>query len=426
MDEIGQYDREHVEKHIAAVHISGNLTTNERKLMNVLLRNARDEIMDESILTHRIPVAMLLSMTGYGKGVTNNLNPLKDLIRGLVSTIIRFDTLYDREQEEAKAQKKGRAVREHWGISALLAGAEFEDGWCIYQYSEVLKKHLKKREVWSRINIGIQRQFEGAHSLALYENCARFRDANGHSTGTISIDLWRQLLGIGIDSQGNRKKSAYDEFKHFRAQVLVPAIAEVNTVSDIEIEPVWKKEGRKVTALQFIVREKRQQGIAELPRDDEAARQTDTYKQLRALNIPDVSACDWLYLDPEYAAFTARTLKVGIEAKHIRSPLLYGKSMFAKRDTDATFKAEREARAQTAQAGKVTDAEREKDARAGAKKSASADLTNAELAYLRRAFIEQNGARWIEDAQRFDGALANTAFRTFCIERAADVIAARK
>ncbi len=53
-----------IRKHIAAVHMGGDLSFLERTLINILLLNAYDDSMNGDA-THVIPVPFLLAMIGW-------------------------------------------------------------------------------------------------------------------------------------------------------------------------------------------------------------------------------------------------------------------------------------------------------------------------------------------------------------------------
>ncbi len=67
---------------------------------------------------------------------------------------------------------------------------------CEYQYSKVLHKALATKEIYVMFSVRYQVEFESMYALtlSLYENCVRFKGSG--STGWISVDLWRDLLGV--------------------------------------------------------------------------------------------------------------------------------------------------------------------------------------------------------------------------------------
>jgi plasmid replication initiation protein len=380
--DVTKYDHRTVEKHVAAVHISGDLTSTERKLMNVLLLNALDQLPDDDVKIFRMPVEMLISMTGYSNGTTNNYAYLKKMLKRLMRTVIEFDVLYDETKEEKLAQKNKTKRREKWQAWTLLASAEIADGWVEYEYSQKMKARILERGIYAQINIGIARAFHGAYALALYENCVRFIGTG--MTGNYTLPVWQRLLGVGIDREGNQVPSAYDKFKHFNGQVLKPAITEVNESSDIFITPIWSKEGREVKAIQFKVEPNPQRQIAETPRDDEAARKTETYALLQALGVADTSACAWIAVAPDYALHIARELK----KRKPDAPTPYGEKMFNTRPANFVLPEKVVAATLSNEAAQ----ERETDERAARSRALRTKLLQERGPELAAAFIAQTGA----------------------------------
>lgn len=121
----------------------------------------------------------------------------KEALKKISTTPIEFDILHAAGDEE-------------WGVTTLLSSANIRNGIVTYEYSSALANKLANPEIYLLININVQKQFSGAYALALYENCLRFKRTG--STGWISVDIWRKLLGA--------EASTYDEFKHFNSEVI--------------------------------------------------------------------------------------------------------------------------------------------------------------------------------------------------------------
>ena len=80
-----------LKKHAAAIHCSGELSLVERKLLNILLLNAYNDLLTKDI--HIISSKHLFSMLGWGE--SNNIEGLKNTLKGLMSTIIEFNLMGD-------------------------------------------------------------------------------------------------------------------------------------------------------------------------------------------------------------------------------------------------------------------------------------------------------------------------------------------
>ena len=158
---------ESVKKHVAAIHTSGELSLLERKMANVFLLNAYDDLLTEE--THKIPVNLLSAMLGWDE--SNNIERLQSATKKLASTSIVFDLMKDGDGS--------------WTVVSMLSFGEIKNGICSYRYDKFLAEKLYDPDIYSTINIGIQRQLKGGYSLALYENCLRYKNVG--STGWCNV-----------------------------------------------------------------------------------------------------------------------------------------------------------------------------------------------------------------------------------------------
>ncbi len=262
----GPLRRSAVKKNVAAIHVSGKLTLLQRKLSNVLLLNAYDDLLAKP--SHRIDARTLCLMIGYN---SNDMETLKGALRGLAETVAEWDMLDGRGRQE-------------WGVSALLSYAKLKEGVCEYAYSPALAEKLHDPKVFALINLNIQRRFTSGHALALYENCYRFLRTG--STGWWEIGLFRKLMGIDDSAY-------YETFKHLNAKIIKPAVDEINRSSNIVVTPEFRRQGRAVSEIRFRIRENPQLAMFEID-DGEALRASTTYRRLVALGVGDRLARQWI------------------------------------------------------------------------------------------------------------------------------------
>ena len=219
-----------LKKHVGAIHVRGALSLLQRKAVNALLLNAYHELPDDAVREHSIRIIDLAAALGFN---SKDFGLLKDTLGTLTTTKVEWNVLDPDGREE-------------WGASTLLAGATIKEGSgvCRYAYYPPLRTLLYNPTVYARINLAVQAQFTSQYALALYENCLRF--VRTGSTGWLSLDDWRGLLGVG-DGQ-------YAAYKALRQHVLSPAVKQVNSVGHIEVEMETRKEGRWVSELRFAIR----------------------------------------------------------------------------------------------------------------------------------------------------------------------------
>ncbi len=265
---------ETVRKHVGAIHTSGDLSLLERKVANVLLLNAYQHLVTRR--THKIPVPLLCAMLGYD---SNDIDLLKSTLKKLATTSIEFNVMED--------------GKEAWQVMSMISFGEIKAGVCTYRYDEYLAERFYDPEIYATINLAVQRKFDSGYALTLYENCLRYKTVG--STGWWDIERFRNIMGATA--------SMYDEFKYLKRDVISKPAEHVNRVSDIRIEPEYKKNGRKVTEVRFVITESPQQSLLSNEATDQYAdvREHQTYKRLVEHGIGDRLAIYWVTQDEQRA-----------------------------------------------------------------------------------------------------------------------------
>lgn len=111
---------------------------------------------------------------------------------------------------------------------------------------------------YTRLNIIYQGLLRSGTALALYEICRRFATNPSKLTYADTYEHWYNVL------TGNAVNSTdLPPYKYFKRDVIKPAVAQINTLTDIEIELIEDKNGtRKVQFLQFKVEHLKQAQLA--------------------------------------------------------------------------------------------------------------------------------------------------------------------
>lgn len=74
----------------------------------------------------------------------------------------------------------------------------------------------------------------------------------------IELDLLKELIGIPIISEKKGIKTfKLEQYGHFKLKVLTPVIVEINQFTELDVEIEEVKKGRKVTAINFIIKKKK-------------------------------------------------------------------------------------------------------------------------------------------------------------------------
>ncbi|WP_197339412.1 replication initiation protein [Ralstonia solanacearum] len=380
--------RTELKKHVATVHVSGELSLLERKIVNVLLLNAYDDLLTRK--THKIPVGILSTMLGFD---SKNTEALKKALLKVMSTPVSFDLLHDGGDSE-------------WNASPLIGYAGIRSGVCSYEYSDWLAKKLANPEIYTLININVQKQFGGGYSLALYENCLRFKRTG--STGWISVEIWRRLLGA--------EASTYDEFKHFNGEVIKKSVKEINTVSNILVTPEYKREGRRVTQIRFLVEENPQKSVLDAGDDEQAKiRNSQTFKRLTALGIGDRLVISWIQQEPERAEQTAAYVEEKSRRKQIKgSTGGYARTVFES-GSDLVIQASKEKLQPQRESTGLPKVDAAAEARAKAVSSAIKALDIKQMREFANGYLAQGGEgnSYSPETGKFSNVLERTAYTTW-------------
>jgi plasmid replication initiation protein len=104
---------------------------------------------------------------------------------------------------------------------------------------------IKNPRIYVKLDLIIIRGLESKHSVALYELMKDYQNLNRYRC---EIGNFRKLMGV--------EDGQYSIFTMFKKRVVDKAVAEINEKTDIQLSFDLEREGRKVTALTFNVKNK--------------------------------------------------------------------------------------------------------------------------------------------------------------------------
>lgn len=225
-----------VRKPNTMVHIdSRRMTLSQRKLLNIFVWNYYKNA-DSKRETYRIPIELV---SRYLNETKRNDKRLIETAKRIKELNVEWDLLHDGTRRI--------------GFTSPISEAELIDKGDIkyleYVIPPKMRILLENRDIYTILNLEVIRLFRCKYSESLYENCRRFLGVG--STGWFTLDLFKKLVG-------------YDgpyTFANFRRFVIDRAVQEVNDLSDIYVEPEYKKQGRRFVAVKFHVTSK----LAEIP-----------------------------------------------------------------------------------------------------------------------------------------------------------------
>lgn len=230
-------------KHLGAVHTQTALTMTQRKLSNVLLRNALNSIgLDKE---HQIPMKEILEALDWDS-TQKAPETLREGLRDLARIQIQWNIL-------------GRDNKNKWTTSALLAHVSIKDGYVFYSYSLALRELFQNPNIYARLNLDVQRKFKNKHAVIIWELICG--DLSSKKEEKISTEWlpYEQVLKL-TDLLTNNYMTRYTSF---RERVLDSAIHEINESSDITVRYEEKRVNRKLTHLRFFGEKKQLTPVGE-------------------------------------------------------------------------------------------------------------------------------------------------------------------
>ena len=218
-------------KHTAAVHINNILTLNQRKIANILLKNAYHEMSEDK--WHFIQIRDLLNQLGW-KSSSNSTELIKSDLRALNATPLEWNIL--------KRDKK-----RVWNITTFLSDSKIENGVIRYSYSLAIREALYNPNIYAKLDLHVQKLFKTKHALVLWEHISCELSSQGRTsliTRWMFLDDLRRIFGLN-------ESRAYSSFNAIKQKILSPSLLEINEKSNVTLSMETKKENRKVVAVRF-------------------------------------------------------------------------------------------------------------------------------------------------------------------------------
>jgi len=226
---------------LAIVPKSARITTLGRKSYNVLLFEAQEQGLDKDVF--RAPLERIIKGVDFD---SNDHALIKKHLRAMVSTTVEW-------------QSPTTGEGSSWNVSGLLAHARLskERGqvWVEWSYAVNLKQELLQPTVFARLRLEVISQLRSHAGVALYEICTRYKDI-----GRTSRQAWRWWQPV-LSGNPTSERTERQEYRIFKRDTLKPAVAEVNAITDIEVELVEHKQGRFIDEIQFKIQPKKQASI---------------------------------------------------------------------------------------------------------------------------------------------------------------------
>lgn len=229
-------------KHVSIIHAYSLMSALQRKIINVLLYEATEKkLHSNSNYDNSIIVEYTMHFSHFVKLVnfkSNNTQYLKEAIDGLASLKIEWNLLKDKVPTDISFINL-----------RVLHGAPtfYKNGTFNFSFHKLMLNLIGNPSVYGSIDIDVQAKFESKYGLSLYENSTRF--VHLQKSKIIQLDTFRKLLGV--------QENKYPSMREFTRNVMKPSIEEVNDCAEFLVDIENIKMGRKVTAFEMSVRNKK-------------------------------------------------------------------------------------------------------------------------------------------------------------------------
>lgn len=218
-----------IKKHVASIHCSNSVSLLERRVFNALILNTQAHDQLEEAFFY-ISLSRLKELLRFQ---SRNNNALRDAVIGLTETTVKWNLCKDRSTMGA-----------NWFSASLLASASYSNGIIRYEYSKAIMDLVKDPCVYANICLDAQARLSSKYSLALYENCIRYKSLG--STKAFPVNLLRELLGADF---GCYKKNSV-----LCQKIIKPAIMEINKKTNLVLCSRFIKQGNKIKAVKISVK----------------------------------------------------------------------------------------------------------------------------------------------------------------------------
>ena len=231
--------------------VEGNLSLLSRKVFNVMMYHAQEM---------KVPGLNAPINTAAAKKYF--WIPLSDLARD--AAYDSKDVQYLKKQlEEMQNIKLLMENERQWTSERLVssvtlvnpAGLNKHAGqvWFGFAFPPEVHEQVMAPSTYTRLSIVYQSSLKSGSALALYEICRRYATNPSKVTFIQTYEHW-----YGVITGNPISESTPPVYKYFKRDTLRPAIPEINALTDINIELIEHKNGRRVEKLQFKVEQTKQ------------------------------------------------------------------------------------------------------------------------------------------------------------------------
>ncbi|MBA3026710.1 MAG: replication initiation protein [Sulfurimonas sp.] len=217
------------------IQIYATLSLNEQKIFNYIIYCIRNDMLSKDN-------KLALSHSQINKFLNQKLNSLqiKSNFKNLQSVVV-----------ELGVEVGNRNYDENWELIGLIAHAKSINGIVeIRLEQELIKLVLDPSKFsYTTLDFNIINLAKSRYTIRLYENLRSFMNYKKKYLHFPQIDIFTFKKLMGID-----KINTYNQFSSIRRKVIDVAVAEINTITDINIdsyELIKQDRGKSITHIKF-------------------------------------------------------------------------------------------------------------------------------------------------------------------------------
>lgn len=262
----------------------GSLSLLTRKLFNVMIFHAQDQKVPGVRAPINSPTSdkyFWVPLSDFAKDAAYNSKDVK-FLKEQLEQLQNIKLVLEDERE--------------WTSESLVASVKFVNPnglkkhtgqvWIGFAFPPETHELVMSPGTYTRFSILYQSQLKSGSALALYEICRRYATNPSHLTMTESVMHW-----YGVLTGNPVTEEVIVPYKYFKRDVIKPSIAEVNQLTDIEVELIEHKNGRRIERLQFKVNLKAQ---SSLPLSAPPVIDTALMDRIEAFGFSQAEAADML------------------------------------------------------------------------------------------------------------------------------------
>ena len=219
---------------LAITKASHAITAVGRKIYNVLLWHAQQ---DPTARQYSMPLAAVSRQIEFG---SRNYEVLKQACRAMTSTLVEWESPSPNEVTK-------------WSVAPLLAGVDLVNRqgslFIEWSFGHNIQGPLLDPQRFANIRLSSIAKLRTVAGIQLYEICARYQK---NPTKVTSRQLWGWWHEV-LRAQPGSKSDKPPQYKFFKRDTLLKAVAEVNSATELHITLDEGKAGRAVVDIQFKV-----------------------------------------------------------------------------------------------------------------------------------------------------------------------------